>query len=529
LSKIPAMVAVAQAAICLFSVAMVDGSTFLASHNASLWSPTREDVEDKIWRAVEMVDESEKLESDDVLQSLFATMPKNEQGNLEVSAVRYVLHRYFEQKHGWQVFGLRSTGNDSMAFKNDGLEAIFKHMERAHKGFDLQAVEVVASAVSDLIRQEAESELAYILDALNFGYEDLDFIRVKSIFKSFMVAKIWGVEEEGTPLAGLLLGEAQLQDEYLGWSDTKMWANDQIETYAYQHLTERNPFVSGMSFKHAGKITVELNHRHSAFHFLECQSLKEKLLELEHKGTGRVTLSSFYSGGRHESWPFVEKVAYLRSTGALDETDPQNPKVIIPNYLTSATNCIGTSSYYSLCCRDECEDILAQVEKFVSEPSGTPSRIVEIISVVGSASVDAPRNISLVHTNRLEEIAAHHAGKVPLHGRLFAQWLHHLFPQECAFPHISGTTSNLSPEDWAAEMGLEDANEDESEMRRLSFFAGHSTDDTLPWTAVEELVSVHKFSRGAMRTESMMGFVRKVVDGSIGVSSVFNICIDSNT
>merc|ERR1740117_516176 len=32
-----------------------------------------------------------------------------------------------------------------------------------------------------------------------------------------------------------------------------------------------------------------------------------------------------------------------------------------------------------------------------------------------------------------------HSGMVPLHGRLFAQWLHYVFPRVCPFPHQEGT------------------------------------------------------------------------------------------
>merc|ERR1719203_373755 len=41
---------------------------------------------------------------------------------------------------------------------------------------------------------------------------------------------------------------------------------------------------------------------------------------------------------------------------------------------------------------------------------------------------------------RLDEVAAHHGGRVPLHGRLFAQWMHYAYPRECRYPHVSGAT-----------------------------------------------------------------------------------------
>merc|ERR1719160_800345 len=40
---------------------------------------------------------------------------------------------------------------------------------------------------------------------------------------------------------------------------------------------------------------------------------------------------------------------------------------------------------------------------------------------------------------KLDQIAAISNGKVPLHGRLFAQWLHYAFPNECPFPHAAGS------------------------------------------------------------------------------------------
>merc|ERR1719181_182801 len=41
--------------------------------------------------------------------------------------------------------------------------------------------------------------------------------------------------------------------------------------------------------------------------------------------------------------------------------------------------------------------------------------------------------------SKLEQIAAKGNGKVSLHGRLFAQWLHFVFPTECPYPHAAGT------------------------------------------------------------------------------------------
>merc|ERR1719183_3340908 len=46
---------------------------------------------------------------------------------------------------------------------------------------------------------------------------------------------------------------------------------------------------------------------------------------------------------------------------------------------------------------------------------------------------------------QLQEVANLHRGFVPLHGRLFAQFLHYVFPQDCPFPHKAGTVASVSP------------------------------------------------------------------------------------
>merc|ERR1719410_2113414 len=38
--------------------------------------------------------------------------------------------------------------------------------------------------------------------------------------------------------------------------------------------------------------------------------------------------------------------------------------------------------------------------------------------------------------------------QTPQHGRLFAQWLHHVYPLECPYPHEAGTTN---PAAWTGQ------------------------------------------------------------------------------
>merc|ERR1719487_3173194 len=59
---------------------------------------------------------------------------------------------------------------------------------------------------------------------------------------------------------------------------------------------------------------------------------------------------------------------------------------------------------------------------------------------------------------RLEEIAAQNEdGLVPIHGRLFAQWLHYAFPRDCPYPHVAGTTNPETPLRYEEALGVVDA------------------------------------------------------------------------
>jgi hypothetical protein len=216
----------------------------------------------------------------------------------------------------------------------------------------------------------------------------------------------------------------------------------------------------------------------------------------ERKGSGCVRLSDFYGSSVHdEKWQFTEKTDYLRSLGALDESDPEIPRVLVPNYLGGASNCLASSKYYSVCCLNECEALMDHLEIKLGAPDATPASITAIISALPSASVPANRTLPEYLIKRLSSIAQHHSGRVPLHGRLFAQWMHHAYPRECAYPHMSGTTAPVKV--TALEDQGIDIVEPKSEMqvymeasaKRMVFVQSDSVDvgSCMAWHQEEEL------------------------------------------
>jgi len=180
----------------------------------------------------------------------------------------------------------------------------------------------------------------------------------------------------------------------------------------------------------------------------ECQAMKQDLMKLDADSTGRVPLSKFYSQPDTADYHFTESKDYLKKIGALDETGRGEARVRIANYMAGPSNCIASSSYYSVCCLNECEGLMNQLEAKVHAPTVAPERLLNMVMNMSSDTVSAPRQLSKTMEDRLHEIASRHDGEVPLHGRLFAQWMHHAFPNECAHPEITEDASVLTPSHW---------------------------------------------------------------------------------
>ena len=89
----------------------------------------------------------------------------------------------------------------------------------------------------------------------------------------------------------------------------------------------------------------ELRHQFGSFQDLECKSLKSRLVELEHQGTGRIRLSRFYAGAAKGDWSLSESEAFLRNLGVLEETDPSKPSVVSASYMQSSSNCLAASGF----------------------------------------------------------------------------------------------------------------------------------------------------------------------------------------
>jgi hypothetical protein len=93
---------------------------------------------------------------------------------------------------------------------------------------------------------------------------------------------------------------------------------------------------------------------------------------------------------------------------------------------------------------------MGEIEQGLGMPTGDPATVAALVAAMPSVTMQANRTLTPLLLRRLQDVAALHDGRVPIYGRLFAQWMHHAYPRECPFPHLSGTTSPQHVEDFAA-------------------------------------------------------------------------------
>jgi len=183
----------------------------------------------------------------------------------------------------------------------------------------------------------------------------------------------------------------------------------------------------------------------------ECRQMASELKGLDLMGSGRVPLDKFYLQTTSMDYVFTESANYLRQIGALDEDSGGKPQVRIANYMMGPSNCIASSTYFSVCCLSECEGLMRELEQKIRAPTASAEQILGLVGNMSSSSVEAPRDLPEKLVDKLWVIAERHQGKVPLHARLFAQWMHFVFPSECPYPHAVEDTAVFRPSHWSGQ------------------------------------------------------------------------------
>lgn len=393
-----------------------------------------------------------------VIAPIFKSLPKNEKGKLGHPAVSYALHQYFMRRHGWSVHGLTKAVNVSASASQEGLvlkkDVLAFLQEQLHQlqgkqGMSLGQLAVLASTLEQLVQEEALAKLdaAYAGHALKPS-DKVTVAQAVKILETRAAASILGVDLAQLDRAGIEGVRAKIWSAYPAWAELSVLINKVV--------TQKAAGLELLSSADVLALSEEIAEQHRNIHSNQCSLMKHRLLELgraDHQEGDRVWLEDFHrSASSTISRHFTESAEQLRSLGALDDSSSQGPRVIMPNYLGLPSNCMTVSGFYAMCCVDECSGLLSKLETAIGSPTADPGRITDVIAAINSSTVSAPRELSVVLMKRLSEIANRNAGLVPLHGHLFAQWMHRAFPHECPRSSAGVTTPSQSPFEWTTDL-----------------------------------------------------------------------------
>lgn len=394
------------------------------------------------------------------MRATFSSLPQNAYGNVNSAAARYLLHRHFQQQRGWLMTGLRPDEGDwNASFPVELLQelpseaaASFQH-RLTGPGLTLHEMAVLAAMLEDLVNNDGVVRLQKAWELHGFEANNVTSIaNMEKVIETFALTymmdelKFWPNITAGlVNRLNLEQTERALVAQYPGWSRTQKFLRFMLK----KALTAVDEPGFRPGFQDAERVVQQLLENFGLWQDGECEELKSRLVSLETK-PGHVELVNFYSQGLHDnSMMFTESEAYLRRLGVLDESDKEHSSVRIPNYISSAANHIGKSRYFELACVDSCD--LGSFERLLHAPSSTAS---ELAAVVKDLHTDGQQELTDALMAELAEAADAETGKVALHGRPFAKWLHRAYPRDCPSPPAAGTTKQWQPLEYEAKTGL---------------------------------------------------------------------------
>jgi len=445
------------------SAELIAATSFLSRAQEASVKELTPELESSILQEIENVlgsnsrdmTESRLERIEDMLRTTFLALPKNEQGRIQHVAVRYALHSYFVQRHAWFVRGLSSLGeeNNGLSPTNILQDKVEEFVQRAFEqrmgshGLDLKDMAVLAATYENLVHKETMQRLDATFAVMSMtGHESMLVAEVEAVIDAYMMGYILNLNYTVVKPIQLPVIKNSILQIYPSWPGTQDFLRG-VQTRVVGSM-HRSYFTR----TDVAEILEAVFDQYGRWQDKECRQLKSQLSTLEDKtigvnGSGRVRLADFYGSALKEgNWQFSESPTYLQQNGALDTHGTE--RVIIANYVNSPSNCLASSKFYSVCCINECEELMDHIEHRFAAPTATPGAITDFIAKLPSSSVAAPRELPQVLVQRLEQIASRYDGHIPLHGRLFAQWLHHAYPRECPYPHLSGSTTPQTVDDY---------------------------------------------------------------------------------
>eukprot|EP00933_Yihiella_yeosuensis_P034721 TRINITY_DN281_c0_g2_i3.p1 TRINITY_DN281_c0_g2~~TRINITY_DN281_c0_g2_i3.p1 ORF type:complete len:652 (-),score=101.33 TRINITY_DN281_c0_g2_i3:809-2764(-) len=384
-----------------------------------------------------------------VINSTFNSLEKNSRGAIGGGAARYLIHRYFARTYGIQFKGLEAPGNSSgfalpVAALGNRIPSEVKDLLESNidtHGLDLHDLAVVILTFEDIMSSDSTVRLRVVLKAFGINPDKIPKDSAVKVMETY--AGTWLLR---TPLSDITPENVHtLHKEVLSsLEDTPVDLALVLQDFTGKSADNH------FSLARLVRAAVDFNMHYSEHLEGQCGNIREVLkAKMIRWGSGRVRLGDFYTtAGFSNVMAFSESPDWLRQKGCLDESDPEDPMVIIANYLHSPATCFNPTDYYGICCRyDPCAVIMDEIQDFAAGPHAKPDDILNLLATSENLrelfeSQQLAHSLENLEADKLHEIAAANGGNVTLHGRLFAQYLHHVFPLECAYPHLPGAITS---------------------------------------------------------------------------------------
>lgn len=454
-----------------------------------------EELEDELGTEHRQATEQRLRGIEKELLTTFKALPKNSRGAVEAPSARYALHRLFLQRYGWQIKGLEPENGvwdvaspiqamgDRVPLK---MRELFEH-RLDNFGLSLHELAVVAVTMEGMIRSDVQARLKIVYGA--WGWNEtklLSWSQADEVTRSYVSIFLLGGRTETISRSDVPLNRYKYHpnrfERYEGIEGLRL---DIIKRAVPDYLS------NNFSFDLISSLMGSFGEQLGSFEDKECKRMKRALMKMEHRpGSGRVRLGNFYDDS--ELGHFTEESDFLRKAGVLDESNPEDPLVIIPNYLASPSNCVSPSGYYEICCFDGCENLMDKIEAKLEAPIGTPEAIASMVTSLKYPAAPSTATLPAGLMDLLHKVASNHEGSVPIHGRLFWQWMHQAFPHECAQPLVTMDRYSLH------RKRIREASDEEKskfaevvQMQELAQGSGARTEEHIPcstWTSDEQLV-----------------------------------------
>jgi len=444
----------------------------------------------------------EEIQAD--IRPMWPTMP-NKDGKLDWKSLRYVAHRYFMQQSSLLIRGLepsRSLNSSEAGLAEILTKEVPKHAELLFGGKQTDySIEDAARFLAAMEQLVFDSETHLLTKVYGqFGWETTRHLSTKQMQRMIEAYIVnWMISGNDAGVMTLLRNRTLLAASFPHWHAIKEFIDGRVRLMDFQNGQAIKPgmglslMAQQYTFSDAHAVVGGITKTFQDFWQSECHTMKDALVDMDREGTGRVRLSDFYGTGLDKDWRFGESEAYLRELGVLDESSPWKGKqIIISNYLQAASNCIISAPHYLVCCKNECEDMLGDIENTIRQPTASVDdllRVVQSIASPSSPTDDAPVLQGSL-TDQLRKVAESHGGRVPLHGRLFAQWMHYAYPRECPFPHKAGAYAQhtLTPGAYGQSYIASKDEMHEHVTATLDHVAGGNNEDWMTqWSEEEEL------------------------------------------